>query len=163
MTYYILPIKFKHVLPVWEEHLWPDRKDITDRSAMSYLRGINMANMDLPLFCYGAFAGTELIGVNTGHLCSDSSFRSRGLWVNESHRGNGLGVSLLKATIDKGAELNSPFVWSYPRKTSWPTYEKAGFKLTSKFRKSQTSGANAYCYIEIYNEEEIRDGNEKGN
>jgi GNAT superfamily N-acetyltransferase len=149
--FHIMPISFSHVLPIWEKYLWPGRKDITSHSAMSYLEGHDMKNMSLPLHCFGAFKGNELVGVNTGHLCSDNSFRSRGLWVMEAERGNGLGFMLLDATCKMAQSLKCPYVWSYPRKSSWSTYEKAGFDLSSDFKKSDTSEANAFCIQKIYN------------
>jgi GNAT superfamily N-acetyltransferase len=150
MTFHIMPISYSHVLPIWEKHLWPGRTDITSHSAMSYLSGHDMKNMDLPLYCFGAFKDNELVGVNTGHLCSDNSFRSRGLWVQEDMRGNGLGFKLLDTTCDKATDLNCGFIWSYPRKSSWLTYKKAGFNLSSEFGKSETSEANAFCIMKIY-------------
>jgi len=53
---------------------------------------------------------------------------------------------LLLATIDEGFKKQANFVWSYPRKESWNTYNSAGFTLSSKWESSEM-GINAYCKI----------------
>jgi GNAT superfamily N-acetyltransferase len=89
------------------------------------------------------------VGVNSGHLCDDNSFRSRGLWVDENHRGYGYGKELLKAVINQAKLESADFIWSFPRKTSWPTYKSVGFKKTSDWVKSDTSEANVFCKLEF--------------
>ena len=141
----IVCVPYEVVLPFWENHLWPGRELIEPVSAMLLDGTISMDNFDLPRFFLAAYEGGEVVGVNSGHLCSDLTFRSRGLWVSETHRGKGLGLKLLKATILLGSDLRSPFTWSLPRRTSWSTYEKAGFKLVSDWHESETSPANAFA------------------
>ena len=140
-------ITYSQILPIWKYFLWPGRQDIEYSSAMLYLNKDNysLENFKLPVFYFGIFNESNIIGVNSGHVCIDNSFRSRGLWVNPNYRRQGLGVTLLNATLDKGKELNCAFCWSLPRKTSWPAYEKSGFILTSEWSASDTSEANAYC------------------
>ena len=145
----IINITFLEIKSIWENELWPGRKDIEPVSAMLYLDGYSMKNFELPAFYFGIYDSTKLIGVNSGHLCDDGSFRSRGLWVDPNHRKNGLGVKLLQKTIDAGRRLNAPFCRSLPRKTSWPVYQKSGFVLTSDWIKTDTSDANAYCRYDL--------------
>lgn len=142
-------ITFENILPVWEKYLWPNRTStIETASAMLYLKGYNMRN-----FCYtpkylGYFINDDLAGVNSGHMCADGSYRSRGLYVFSNYRKQGIGVQLLLKTIDQGKLENAKFVWSLPRLESWNTYQKAGFNLTTNWHKTET-GTNAYCRIDI--------------
>jgi len=147
----IKEIDFETILPIWRDKLWPDRiSPIESHSAMLYLfTEHDMGNFLLPAWYYGYYVNNELIGVNSGHLCVDGSIRSRGLWVCPNYRGNGYGKQLLIATIDKARTHKATSIWSLPRKSSWSTYKSAGFVLTSDWQKTETSEANAYCYLEL--------------
>jgi GNAT superfamily N-acetyltransferase len=135
---------------VWKDRLWPDRSSpIQPTSAMSYLQGHDMGNKSYQPTFFGLFDNDNLVAINSGHRCSDGSYRSRGLWVDEYHRRKGYGKQLLLKTIEQAREENCDFCWSYPRKTSWSTYEAAGFVLTSDWQASETSDANAFCYIKL--------------
>ena len=144
----IIHITFAEIKPIWENQLWPGRKDIEPVSAMLYLKGYSMKHFELPAAYFGIYDNEQLIAVNSGHMCADMSFRSRGLWVHPDHRKRGLGVQLLQKTITTGSKMNCTFCWSLPRQTSWPVYERAGFSLTSDWIKTDTSDANAYCKID---------------
>ena len=134
------------IYPVWQFKLWPDRSSaIETHSAMLYLGGHDMQNFGYRVNFLGCFIDNKLIGVNSSHKCSDGSYRSRGLWVDPEHRGQGIGQMLLRQTIEfKG---NATFVWSYPRQSSWNTYKAVGFQLASDWQASETSEANAYCRL----------------
>jgi len=144
-------IDFDTILPVWKEKLWPDRVSaIETHSAMLHLfTEYDMGNFLLPSWYHGFYVNGELAGVNSGHMCTDMSARSRGLWVYPKYRQKGIGKQLLIASIDKALIHNSLSVWSYPRKSSWQTYESAGFVLTSEWQNTETSEANAYCYLKL--------------
>jgi GNAT superfamily N-acetyltransferase len=145
----IKTITWKEILPIWKTQLWPDRTSpIETNSAMCYLNGHNMFNMStLPTF-FGHVVDGKIVGVNSGHACVDN-YRSRGLWVHPDYRHQGIGRSLLKATIEQGFLEGFNLTWSYPRKTSWSTYRSAGFELSGKWQGSETSEANAYCYFKL--------------
>lgn len=144
----IKKIKFSQILPLWKNELWPDRISVIEtNSAMSYLNGYNIENMNYEPTFFGYFIGRNIIGVNSGHTCKDNSYRSRGLWVNKEYRNKGIGKLLLLETITQAKLEKCSTIWSYPRKTSWPTYKSVGFELTSKWHKSETSEANAYCIL----------------
>lgn len=142
-------IDWQSIKSIWEQELWPGRKDIEPQSAMLYLSGHDMINFILPTLYLGYIEDGVLLGVNSGHGCGDGSYRSRGLWVHPDLRGKGIGTDLLKATIARGSELGSTFCWSFPRKTSWSAYQCAGFHLTSDWQSSDTSVANAFCKIDF--------------
>lgn len=142
-------VSFNDVLPIWKNHLWPDRKsEITSNSAMCFLGGYDLVNMNTSPTFFAYMIDGEIAGVNSGHMCKDNEYRSRGLFVFEKFRGRGIGTELLKATIEKAREEGAALCWSYPKDTSRKTYESAGFALVSEFEISDT-GNNAYCMIEL--------------
>lgn len=146
----IVKISFEEILPIWRDHLWPSRvSDITSNSAMCYMGGYDMLNMETVATFFAIVCDREIAGVNSGHMCNQLSYRSRGLFVFDKYRKMGLGKRLLEATIDQGRKENATMCWSYPRLTSWKTYQSAGFSLSSEWEKSETSEANAYCYIDL--------------
>jgi GNAT superfamily N-acetyltransferase len=112
---------------------------------MCYLGGYDLENMKYPTTFFGYMLDDKIVGVNSGHGCMNHGYRSRGLWVDPNYRNNGIGVSLLTATINQAKLENFNQVWSFPRKTSWSTYKGAGFELTSNWEQSETSDSNAYC------------------
>lgn len=143
----IRPITWHQIRKIWHTRLWPERTSaIEPTSAMLYLEGYDMKNMSFTPSFFGYFVDRKLIGVNSGHLCSDNTYRSRGLWVDNDHRGHGYGKDLLQATIDQAKKESADSIWSFPRKTSWSTYRAVGFKKTGSWIKSETSEANAFCY-----------------
>lgn len=146
MTNYIRDISWGEIFDIWHNQLWPNRiSPIETHSAMLYLGGYDKINFKFHSSFIGYFLDNKLIGVNSGHKCNDGSYRSRGLWVDPEHRGQGIGQMLLKQIIEfKG---NATFVWSYPRQSSWNTYKAVGFQLTSDWQASETSEANAYCRL----------------
>jgi len=146
----IRSISWPEIHKIWNTELWPNRTSaIEPNSAMLYLNGYDISNMNQPASFFGFFWNNQLVGVNSGHKCSDGSYRSRGLWVNKQYRKQGIGTKLLFATIGQAKLESSVFVWSFPRQTSWATYKRAGFNLTSDWQPSETSEANAYCRIDI--------------
>ena len=141
---------FNEVLPIWKNHLWPNRQSSIDpNSAMCFLGGYDLVNMDpIPTF-FAFIVDGEIAGVNSGHMCNDEQYRSRGLYVFEKFRGKGIGTILLKATIEQARTENAILCWSYPKQTSWKSYLAAGFELASEWESSETSDSNAYCKIDL--------------
>jgi len=141
----ILP--FSQIQPIWENHLWPDRvSDITPTSAMSFMGGYDLQNMTSTPTFFACMIEGEIAGVNSGHMCKDNDYRSRGLYVFEKFRGKGIGTILLRATIEQAKKEEAALCWSYPKDTSWNTYAKAGFTLVSDWESAE-NGTNAYCVI----------------
>lgn len=151
MTYTFKQISFDVILEVWKDKLWPNRVSLIEKnSAMVYLnQQYDIQNMTQPSWFLGCYFNNRLIGVNSGHMCVDNSFRSRGLWVDSEFRNLGLGQKLLLETIELATQKNANFIWSFPRLSSWKTYNSVGFKRTSDWVKSETSDANAYCIKEL--------------
>ena len=145
----ITTITFDEIYPIWRNHLWPDRlSDITSNSAMCFLEGYDLVNMETTPTFFAAMINEEIAGVNSGHMCKDLQYRSRGLFVFEKFRGNNIGKDLLLATIDQARKEGADMCWSYPRDTSWKTYERAGFSLVSEFTPDEM-GNNAFCKVNL--------------
>lgn len=143
-------ITFDQILPIWRDCLWPEREsDIDPTSAMNFLGGYDLENMkgDPTFFAY--FVDGKIAGVNSGHMCKDQDYRSRGLYVFDQYRGRGIATELLKATIEQGRIESATMCWSYPRQSSWKSYANAGFMLVSEWECTETSDANAYCKIDL--------------
>ena len=140
-------ISFEEILPIWSDYLWPDRTSkskIESHSAMDCMAGYDMQNMtSTPTFFAYKIDG-KVAGVNSGHMCRDNSYRSRGLWVFPEYRGKSIGKDLLIATINKGIEEGADYVWSFPRDSSWKSYSAAGFELVTAWSPGET-GTNAFC------------------
>lgn len=142
-------ISFSEILPIWKNYLWPNRvSDITPTSAMSFMGGYDLQNMSPNPTFFAYIIDDEIAGVNSGHMCKDNEYRSRGLYVFEKFRGAGIGAELLTATIERAKEEGATLCWSYPKDSSWNTYAKAGFFLVSEFEASE-NGNNAYCMIRL--------------
>ena len=146
----IKTISFDEILPIWKNYLWPNRESPIDmHSAMCYLGGYDLVNMQsIPTF-FAYYVDGEIAGVNSGHMCKDQHYRSRGLYVFEKFRGKGIATELLIATIAQGKKEGAVLCWSYPRQSSWNSYNKAGFNLSSDWETSETSEANAYCVVSL--------------
>jgi GNAT superfamily N-acetyltransferase len=144
----IRQISWQEILPVWQIKLWPKRADIKTHSAMCFLQGYDMSNYSNPATFFGLYKDGNLVAVNSGHGTA-CGYRSRGLWVDEEYRGQGLGKKLLLATIDQARREGHAMVWSLPRQTSWPVYASVGFQLASDWHATDTSESNAFCQLEL--------------
>ena len=135
---------------VWANFLWPVRSSpIESNSAMSYLGGYSSYNMNANPTFFGYYVDGTLAGVNSGHMCEHNQYRSRGLHVFDKYRGQGFGVELLLATVNQAKIENADLIWSLPRQSSWKTYSRAGFVLSSDWFKTETSESNAYCVLKF--------------
>lgn len=149
MKHNIKLIDYTNILSIWKKYLWPNRESyIESTSAMVYLNGYDLNNMSFKPSFFGYYINDNLVGVNSGHKCYDMSYRSRGLYVFPEFRKQGIGTKLLLETIDQGKKENCEFVWSYPKQTSWKTYQAAGFVLSSPWELSEL-GHNAYCIKQL--------------
>lgn len=164
----IKKITWEEILPIWQEKLWPSdvrTSPIEPTSAMclSLVWGVNdkgekdliqqydLENMKSTPTFWGYFIDNKLVGVNSGHMCIGKEYRSRGLWVDPTYRGIGIGKKLLIKTIAQGYHEGAVLCWSYPRFESWSAYTSAGFINKSNeywfdWEKSET-GMNCRCFI----------------
>ena len=141
----ITEITFDDIFPIWRDRLWPGRVSaIQSNSSMKFLGGYDLHNKTYPATFFGYVVDGKIVAVNSGHKCHDNSYRSRGLLVFHEYRGQGIGQSILLATIEQARKENCDFVWSYPKKSSWRTYAAAGFELAGDWHDSEMD-VNAYC------------------
>lgn len=141
----IAQISFEEILPIWNQFLWPNRTSkIESNSAMLLGGGYNMYNMGTSATFFAYIVNDAIAGVNSGHMCADRHYRSRGLFVFPEYRNQGIGTELLLKTIGQGRLEGAELAWSYPKFESWNTYRKAGFELYKDWETSEL-GLNAYC------------------
>lgn len=147
--YQVKEIDYETIYIVWRDKLWPGRvSPIRAMSSMQYLGGYNVAVYDLytPTF-WGLYCNDGLIGVNSGYRSTDDAYCSRGLWIDENHRGKGLSkllfVELEKQALSEGCQA----LWSIPRVTSFPAYKSFGFEASSDwFTEGMEFGPNRYVF-----------------
>jgi GNAT superfamily N-acetyltransferase len=145
----IIKISFEEIFDLWQIHLWPTRiSKIESHSAMLLNGTITLSNFNYHATYFAYKLDNKIVGCNSGHKCEDNSYRSRGLFVFPEYRKQGIGIELLKATIQQGKEENSNLIWSFPRKSSWNTYKTAGFTLVSEWSNCENE-INAYCIISV--------------
>ena len=150
----IREITFDEVLPMWKQ-LWKGRTSpIEPVSSMVYLGGYDLSikTAYTPMFL-GVFDEDnpdELVAVNSGVKTSPELYRSRGLYVLESHRGNGFASWLLEEIIDQARTEGCIAVWSLPRQSAYPAYVKSGFRKTSEWIDDGVEfGPNCYVIRDI--------------
>jgi GNAT superfamily N-acetyltransferase len=143
----ITTTSFDNILPIWKDYLWPNRQSkIESHSAMLLDGTFDLKNFENIGSYFVYMIKDHVVGCNSGHLCCDGTYRSRGLYVHKDYRNQGIGTQLLVATINQGRQEGCSMVWSYPRLESWNTYKSAGFELISDWTETET-GVNAYCKI----------------
>lgn len=145
----ITEISYDDILPIWREHLWPNRTSPYEtHSAMTwpYTSDIiyDMDIFNYPAIYWGFYDNDQLCGVNSGHATSDTEYRSRGLWVDPLWRSEGVGTTLLTKTLDHAKDLGYSMIWSLPRVSSVGAYYRAGFVDIGSQVKTETSDANIY-------------------
>jgi GNAT superfamily N-acetyltransferase len=164
----IKKITWEEILPVWQTKLWPKsvrQSPIEPTSAMclfkewkhfddgtaALVERYDLENMKFTPTFWGCFIDNKLVGVNSGHMCIDKEYRSRGLWVDPDYRGMLIGTKLLLKTIAQGYHEGAILCWSYPRFESWHSYSNAGFyqidyNFTFHWEESET-GKNSRCAL----------------
>lgn len=114
---------------------------------MLYLGGydITVKQRYQPQF-FAVTADDAIIGVNSGHQTAEDQYRSRGIWVDPQHRGDGIGRMLIDAVTEFGCQQGCAILWSIPRHAAMAFYERCGFRRTSAFfDHGMEFGPNAYA------------------
>ena len=147
----IKEIDFITIEDVWRNKLWPNRNSpIEPYSEMMFMHDTyNVTFANQPRTFLGGYINDKLIAVNSIHLAEKYLARSRGIWVDPNYRGKGYGIQLLRATSSKAKELSAEAIWSFPRKSSFATYEKAGYTQMSSWLDHGEFGPNCYaiCFL----------------
>jgi GNAT superfamily N-acetyltransferase len=149
-------ITFEQILPVWQNKLWPNRVSLIEtHSAMTWpithrSQPYCMDVFNYPATFFGIFDQDKLVAVNSGHLTTQQEYRSRGLWVDPDYRGMGLAQIILLATINQAKKEGAKMIWSIPRLTALPAYERVGFKTVGdRVDEGVEFGPNIYCTYSI--------------
>jgi len=141
-SYSCKDITFDDIRPFWDK-LWAG-KTYEQHSAMSYLGGY-LAWPPETVCYYGVFdKNNNIVGVNSCHDTGAYTVRSRGLWVDEQHRNNGLGRMLLNYAVAWTESQGRIALWSYPKSTAWTTYNSAGFEQQGPWI-TENGSTNAYA------------------
>jgi GNAT superfamily N-acetyltransferase len=149
----IIRLSFEQIISVWQNHLWPDRESpIESHSAMTWPFEGNPQQYDMNVFNYpatfwGVYIDNKLVGVNSGHKTTDTQYRSRGIWVDPEYRKQGVAQNLFNMTKHQAVLEKADMIWSLPRKTALPAYERFGFSTVGGFIKTETSDANIYVKL----------------
>ena len=144
-------IEFSDILPVWQCHLWPDRKSVIEtHSAMTWPYSDNPNTIDMKIFEYqptfwGAYRDNKLVGVNSGHKTTTTEYRSRGIWVDPDHRCQGISQTLFALTEHQAILEKCKMIWSMPRISALKSYVKSGFEIQGEKFVTETSPENIYA------------------
>jgi hypothetical protein len=69
----IKEISWQEILPIWQNKLWPGRTSpVETNSAMKILTGHDMYNMYTTATFFGYIVDNQIVGVNSGHGCSNN-------------------------------------------------------------------------------------------
>jgi len=125
----IIETDWSEIKPVWSKFLWPLKtaNQITSTSSMVFLGGYNLdIKKNRPSF-WIARCDDVVVGTISGFKTSPNQFRSRGIWVADSYRGQGISFKLFEVVEARALEYNCNSIWSYPRVSALPAYLKFGF------------------------------------
>jgi len=132
----MLPIKiqeitFNDILPTWRHQLWPNRSSLIEPVSAIDIE----SNIDVQILNYlstahffGAFDGSTLAGVISGHLTAPHQCRLRGLFVNEVYRGHGISKLLIETELNKAKLLACTQIWALIRTKNLGLFQKFDFQ-----------------------------------
>ena len=103
---------------------------------------------------WGAFYNDKLVGVNSGHMCIDKLYRSRGLFVFPEYRGFGIGQKLLMKTIAQAIHEKAIVCWSYPKNTAERSYHMQNFLSQGHSFNFQYEGDNIRA-VRVLNQKKL--------
>ena len=140
-------ITWAEILPVWEKHLsnmtletnsamnlLNDRKltEDTDNPIWIDVHSYDLKNMETTPTFWGAFNNDNLVGVNSGHMCLNKLYRSRGLFVLPEYRNLMIAQKLLMKTVSQASHEKALACWSYPKQSVEKVYRHQGFITRGK-------------------------------
>lgn len=128
-------ISWSQIEEVWRTQLWPER--VSKIEPVSWISPLGTIDMSMQLG-EPSFLGVQelesesIVGVVSGHSTGKGYFRSRGLWVSEEHRRNGFASKLMSGLAEIAQNQGHHTLWTMPRLTSWPFYQKVDFVETGR-------------------------------
>ena len=147
---------FDEIYDIWHDKLWPDRvSKIKPLSSLCWqlpntiIKDKTIFDKYSPTF-WTIESGDKIIGVNSGFRTEEKVYRSRGLYVDLEYRGQGLSQILLRRAMNQGKREDCHWIWSMPRKTALPVYQKMGFKKRGKWLEEEVEfGPNCLATRQI--------------
>jgi len=137
ITWQIEEITYEEIYPIWADKLWPGRPRIKPWSAMINATEYSMQIKRYAESNFGLYGGKffgikttdtgQVIAINSGHQCSKTLFRSRGLFVYPEFTRRGMAQSLLAHTALFAQENGFEKIWSYPHEKAMKIYETVGY------------------------------------
>jgi len=141
ITWKVEQVTWEEIFPIWQNELWPERPWIRSFTTM-----INNEDHDMSIkrkaegnfgFYNGVFFGVKttdtgkVVACNSGHQCSKTLFRSRGLYVYPEFTGRGMAHSLLAYTAKFAQDNGFEKIWSLPTEKALPIYNQVGYETMS--------------------------------
>ena len=160
-------ITWDQILPIWKKYLPSMSLEPTSAMCLFLNDGntlekswnepmYDLKNMEFTPTFWGAFDNAKLIGVNSGHMCVDRLYRSRGLFVFPEYRGFAIGQKLLMKTIAQAIHEKAIVCWSYPKKTAERSYHSQHFQSRGHSFNFQYEGDNIRA-VKIFDERGLVD------
>lgn len=148
----IISLDWEDVLPIWKKYLWPNKKNGIKKTnnwiweiGKKVLETDNLI-LNNNVFFFGISDNKKIIAVNSIFSSQPNYTRSRGLWVHNDYRKNGLAKILLNHCIEN---TTTSYIWTVPRKTALPAYESVGFIKISEWFDQGQYGPNCIAYKKI--------------
>jgi len=121
-------VGFNEVLPVWSEYLWPNSRNLRPMSSLCFLGEYDneIYNKYTARFSVAELDG-RIIGVNSCHQTSKLHYRSRGIYVFDEYRRQGVAQLLFNFVKQSAIEAGCGLIWSLPRLDALSAYKTFGF------------------------------------
>lgn len=127
-------LSWNEIKPIWDKKLWSYREDNRPHSSMTMKGGSDYTIHDRYKWrAYGAVKINNrrvetIVGCNAGHKSGPRDYRTRGLFVEDSVRGLGIAGELFSLLETQAKMECCRWLWSYPRLSALPVYQKMGFE-----------------------------------
>lgn len=140
--------EFEDVSLIWSLYLWPNRETEILPYNIFFRDGSKASNFIGNSFFFEAISGDEIVGVISFHKCPEGYIRLRGLCVLPDFRNLGVGKALVKYAISKALSVGPNLVWTAPRLSAWPFYEKLNFERISEWQNEGFEfGPNCFAQL----------------
>ena len=142
-------LTFEEIKFIWEKELWPNKKNgVQKANEWTWVSGHvvlgknkNMIAKVEPIF-YGIREDNKIVAVNSVYRSNENNWRSRGLWVYPEYRRCGHATTLLGWAQLHTKTFGGDYLWTVPRKSALPAYEKVGFNKCSEWFDDGQYGPN---------------------